>query len=97
MIINEEQRKCLQRALRILGYRSHGVEELRHKLLAKGESDTSAAYAVEYLLERGLLNDEEYGAELCEHYRRKGYPEWRVKAELRRHLVSTEFYNPVNS
>ncbi|MDR0857464.1 MAG: RecX family transcriptional regulator [Oscillospiraceae bacterium] len=83
----EEQRKCVQRALRILGFRSHGVEELRRKLKAKGESSENSAYAVNYLLDKGLLDDESYGAELCEYYRRKGYPEWRVKAELRRHLV----------
>jgi regulatory protein len=88
LTISEEQRKCLQRALRILGYRAHGVEELRHKLIAKGESDTAAAYAIEYLLEHKLLNDEEYAAALVEHYRNKGYPEWRVKAELRRHFVN---------
>ena len=78
------------RALRLLSYRAHSREELRRKLLQKGEDPEAVDTALDWCEERGFLNDEEYAAALVRKYAGKGYEPWRIRAELRKRGIGYE-------
>jgi regulatory protein len=67
--------------------------ELRRKLIQKGEPPYAADDAVEFLVECGFLDDAEYAALVVRHYSAKGYNDWRIRQELRRHLVPPDYWN----
>ncbi|MBF0422203.1 MAG: RecX family transcriptional regulator [Magnetococcales bacterium] len=76
-------RRVFDRALRLLSLRSHGVEELRQKLVGRGENREAVAYALAECLRLGYLDD----ADLV--YRRtiarmtgKGYGPHKIRNEL---------------
>jgi len=52
---------CLNRATRLLAARPHSVKELEKKLAAKGFAEDDIRSAVEWLSQRGYLNDGEFG------------------------------------
>lgn len=71
-------------ALRLLGMRSHGTEELRKKLLRKGHDAATVATILGELQEKGLLDDRAFAAELIDsRMRRRPAGTMRLKAELR--------------
>jgi regulatory protein len=52
---------CLNRAIKLLALRPHSVRELETKLATKGFPEGEIANAVEWLSQRGYLNDGEFG------------------------------------
>ena len=58
----------------------------------KGEDEETAAYCVDWLCERGFLDDESYAAAVARHYANKGYGAGRVKNELQRRGVERELW-----
>ena len=80
------------RALRIINARPMSREELRKRLVEKGETPDNAEECAEWLCQMGLINDAEYAGSVVRHYAAKGYGASRIKQELRRHGVSRELW-----
>ena len=81
------------RALRIINARPMSREELRKRLVEKGETPENAEECAEWLCQMGLINDAEYAGSVVRHYAAKGYGASRIKQELRRHGVSRELWD----
>lgn len=81
------------RALRIINARPMSREELRKRLIEKGETPDNAEACAEWLCQMGLINDTEYAGSVVRHYAAKGYGASRIKQELRRHGVSHELWD----
>lgn len=81
------------RALRIINARPMSREELRKRLVEKGEPPENAEECAEWLCQMGLINDAEYAGSVVRHYAAKGYGASRIKQELRRHGVSRELWD----
>ena len=71
------------RALRIINARPMSREELRKRLVEKGETPENAEECAEWLCQMGLINDTEYAGSVVRHYAAKGYGAARIKQELR--------------
>ena len=54
----EKYRAALDMAAKQLSYRALSAKMLRDKLLAKGHDEEAADYALAWLTERSMLNDE---------------------------------------
>jgi len=85
------------RALRIINARPMSREELRKRLIEKGETPDNAEACAEWLCQMGLINDTEYAGSVVRHYAAKGYGASRIKQELRRHGVSRELWDEAMS
>lgn len=85
------------RALRIINARPMSREELRKRLVEKGETPETAEECAEWLCQMGLINDAEYAGSVVRHYAAKGYGASRIKQELRRHGVSRELWDEAMS
>jgi len=85
------------RALRIINARPMSREELRKRLVEKGETPENAEECAEWLCQMGLINDTEYAGSVVRHYAAKGYGASRIKQELRRHGVSRELWDEAMS
>lgn len=85
------------RALRIINARPMSREELRKRLVEKGETPENAEECAEWLCQMGLINDTEYAGSVVRHYAAKGYGASRIKQELRRHGVSRELWGEAMS
>jgi regulatory protein len=85
------------RALRIINARPMSREELRKRLVEKGETPDNAEECAEWLCQMGLINDTEYAGSVVRHYAAKGYGASRIKQELRRHGVSRELWDEAMS
>jgi regulatory protein len=85
------------RALRIINARPMSREELRKRLIEKGETPDNAEACAEWLCQMGLINDAEYAGSVVRHYAAKGYGAARIKQELRRHGVSRELWDEAMS
>lgn len=85
------------RALRIINARPMSREELRKRLIEKGETPDNAETCAEWLCQMGLINDTEYAGSVVRHYAAKGYGASRIKQELRRHGVSRELWDDAMS
>ena len=83
---------CKTRAVELLSYRPMSARELRDKLTQKGESPEAAAAAVDWLCEKGLLDDGRYAGMVVRHYAAKGYGQSRVRQELQRRGVPRELW-----
>lgn len=81
------------RALRIINARPMSREELRKRLVEKGETPDNAEECAEWLCQMGLINDAEYAGSVVRHCAAKGYGASRIKQELRRHGVSRELWD----
>ena len=79
-----------QKALELLSRRSYSRKELKDKLLRRGVDEQSAEECVDWLAERGFLDDGEYAGAVARHYTAKGYGAGRVKSELRRRGIDRE-------
>ncbi len=82
------------RALRIINTRPMSREEMRRRLVEKGEAPENAEACADWLCEMGLINDEQYAGSVVRHYAAKGYGQVRIKQELRRHGVPREMWGP---
>ena len=83
---------CRNRALTLLSYRPMSCRELREKLEQKGESPDAARDAVDWLAERGYLDDVRYAGMVVRHYAGKGYGAARVRQELYRRGIPRELW-----
>lgn len=81
------------RALRIINARPMSREELRKRLIEKGETPENAEACADWLCRMGLINDAEYAGSVVRHYAAKGYGSARIKQELRRHGVPREMWD----
>lgn len=81
------------RALRIINARSMSREELRKRLIEKGETPENAEACADWLCRMGLINDAEYAGSVVRHYAAKGYGSARIKQELRHHGVPREMWD----
>ena len=91
--MEKEQSSAKRRALRILGNRSLSAQELKKRLISKGESEETAQLTVDWLCEIGLVNDEEYARAIVKHYIGKGYGMARVKNELFRRGIPRDMWD----
>lgn len=81
------------RALRIINARPMSREELRKRLIEKGETPENAEACADWLCRMGLINDAEYAGSVVRHYAAKGYGSERIKQELRHHGVPREMWD----
>lgn len=81
------------RALRIINARPMSREELRKRLIEKGETPEDAEACADWLCRMGLINDAEYAGSVVQHYAAKGYGSARIKQELRHHGVPREMWD----
>lgn len=81
------------RALRIINARPMSREELRKRLIEKGETPENAEACADWLCRMGLINDAEYAGSVVQHYAAKGYGSARIKQELRHHGVPREMWD----
>ncbi len=81
------------RALRIINVRPMSREELRKRLIEKGETPENAEACADWLCRMGLINDAEYAGSVVRHYAAKGYGSARIKQELRHHGVPREMWD----
>ena len=79
-----------ERALTLVSQRQMSAKELRDKLRQKGIEPETADWCVDWLTERGLLDEAAYAAAVVRHYAAKGYGAGRVRAELNRRGLSRE-------
>lgn len=84
---------CKARAMRIINTRAMSRKEMRDKLVEKGESPENAEFCADWLCEMGLINDRVYAGSVVRHYAAKGYGAVRIKQELRRHGVPSEYWD----
>lgn len=80
-------------ALEILSRRPMSRQELKTKLLRKGESEDTAEYCATWLCENGLIDDESYASAVARHYAAKGYGQGRIRSELFRRGVERELWD----
>ena len=93
--LKQSSSKALGRdkALEMLSRRPYSRRELKDKLLRKGFDEPSAEDCVQWLAERGFLDDGEYAGAVARHYAAKGYGAGRVKSELLRRGVGREHWD----
>ena len=94
-ILRREAKKALSRekALELVSQRQMSASELNKKLRDKGADEETADYCVQWILERGLLDEERYAAAVVRHYAAKGYGEGRVRQELMRRGVPRDLWD----
>ena len=74
----DKYRAALDMAAKQLSYRALSAKMLRDKLLAKGHDEEAADYALAWLTERSMLNDELFAESVVRGYTRKGYGAARI-------------------
>ena len=79
-----------ERALTLVSQRQMSARELRDKLRQKGIEPETADWCVDWLTERGLLDEAAYAAAVVRHYAARGYGAGRVRAELSRRGLPRE-------
>ena len=79
-----------ERALTLVSQRQMSAKELRDKLRQKGIEPETADWCVDWLTERGLLDEAAYAAAVVRHYAARGYGAGRVRAELSRRGLPRE-------
>ena len=80
------------RAARMLGKRSFSADEIKKRLMKKGDPEEVAQSTVDWLEETGLVDDAQYAQAIVRHYCAKGYGPARVKDELFRRGVPREMW-----
>ncbi|MBR7074219.1 MAG: regulatory protein RecX [Oscillospiraceae bacterium] len=81
-----------EKALELVSQRQMSAKELSRKLRDKGADEETAVYCVQWILERGLIDEERYAAAIVRHYAAKGYGEGRMRQELIRRGVPRELW-----
>ena len=87
-----EEALC-RRALEILGRRAMSRRELIDKLVQKGEDESAAEAAADWLVEKRFLDDADYAAQIVHHYAGKGYGRQRVAQELWRRGIEKDLWD----
>ncbi len=87
--------RAYEKALYLLEYRPHSRQELLNKVLREYPEE-AALEAVERVAELGLLNDEQYAADLAQEFlNRKGYGVHRARQELMRRGIDRDLIDTV--
>ena len=86
----DKYRAALDMAAKQLSYRALSAKMLRDKLLAKGHDEEAADYALAWLTERSMLNDELFAESVVRGYTRKGYGAARIQQELIRRGIDRD-------
>jgi len=94
VLVLRESRRALARekALGLISQRQMSAKELARKLQDKGADEETADYCVNWVMERGFLNEEAYAGAIVRHYAAKGYGEGRVRQELMRRGIPRELW-----
>ena len=91
ILLENNQKRALQKAMTFLAYRAHSEKELRAKLRQKDFDAEACDYAIDRLTEMRLLDDEEYARNLAESLiEKKGFSLNRVRMELREKGISSD-------
>ena len=85
--------KAKAAAANIIGSRALSKRELTRRLVKKGNDETDAQAAADWLEDIGAVNDAAYAASLVRHYGEKGYGPARVREELRRRGVDRALWD----
>ena len=93
LIRNSRRALMREKALELVSQRQMSAKELSRKLHDKGADEETADYCVQWVLERGLIDEERYAAAIVHHYAAKGYGEGRLRQELMRRGVSRELWD----
>ena len=75
-------RHCLQTALRLLGRRDHGIQEIKDKLWRKGFSTATIESTLSECIRMDYLNDEKFTAKSVRRNINQGYGPQRIKQKL---------------
>ena len=86
----DKYRAALDMAAKQLSYRALSAKMLRDKLLAKGHDEEATDYALAWLTERSMLNDELFAESVVRSYTRKGYGAARIRQELTRRGIDRD-------
>lgn len=79
-------------AANIIGSRPLSKRELTRRLVQKGNGETDAQAAADWLEDLGAVDDAAYAAALARHYGARGYGPQRLREELRRRGVPRELW-----
>jgi len=79
-------------AANIIGSRPLSKRELTRRLVQKGNEETDAQAAADWLEDLGAVDDAAYAAALARHYGARGYGPQRLREELRRRGVPRELW-----
>ncbi len=79
-----------EKALQLVSQRQMSARELTRKLRDKGFDEQTADYCVNWITERGLLDEERYAAAIVRHYSAKGYGAGRLRQELQKRGIPRE-------
>ena len=93
-LLVRESKRALSRekALELVSQRQMSAKELNRKLRDKGADEETAEYCVQWITERGLIDEERYAAAIVRHYAAKGYGEGRIRQELARRGLPRELW-----
>ena len=80
-------------AANMIGSRALSKRELTRRLILKGNDESDAQAAADWLEDIGAVDDAGYAAALVRHYGGKGYGPARVKEELRRRGVDRSLWD----
>ena len=80
-------------AASMIGSRALSKQELTRRLIQKGNEESDARAAADWLEDIGAVNDAGYAASLVRHYGGRGYGPARVREELRRRGVDRELWD----
>ena len=82
-----------KRALRILGNRNFSEQEMRTRLISKGEKPENAEETVKWLVDLGYINDSDYAEQIVKHYSVKGYGQSRIRDELYKRGIPRDIWD----
>jgi len=77
-------------AVNVLSYKAYSKQGLKKRLTEKGISEEEADDSADWLEGMGLLNDNEYGSAIRDHYLKKGYGTSRIRQELFKRGIGRE-------
>lgn len=80
-------------AANMIGSRALSKKELTRRLVQKGNEESDAQAAADWLEDIGAIDDAGYAAALARHYGGKGYGPARVREELRRRGVDRALWD----
>ena len=90
--ITAEKMSAKMRAVRIVAASNVSKTDLEQRLIRKGENETSAREAVQWMENLNLLDDEETARQLVQQCIRKGYGKLRAKQALYEKQIPRELW-----
>ena len=82
-ISDSELTRAKQKGLAILAYSAYSAKAVKTKLMQKGFSEEISESVIEYLTEKGFLNEVRDATRLCESLLKKKYGRKRILSSLR--------------